>query len=104
MDQTFVIPARLKRFVSVFGAETTIETARWHVRFGMAHQGAEAYDVRVTVSWRDERQREVGRNERDMRMYPGDTTFVSLTYVPGPGAGAAAASSIDYEARPIDAN
>ncbi len=81
LDQAFVMPERLKKLVSLFGIEPTITEGLWRVRLGVAHQGVEAHDVVLTLIWLDELDKEIGRNERQLTLGPGDTSYVSLSYI-----------------------
>ena len=81
LDQAFVMPERLKQLVSLFAIEPTITEKIWRVRLGVTHQGVTPHDVSITLTWHDEEEKEVARNERQLTMGPGDTSYVSLSYI-----------------------
>ena len=78
MDEVYFVSAQLKRMVSVFGIQTVVTSQLRRVRFGMVSQLAESTEAMVTVVWRDKDGAEVNRGIRQVRLFPGDTTYVSL--------------------------
>lgn len=81
LDRAFVMPERLKALVTLFNIEPTITERIWRVRLGVSHQGVEPHDVEITLTWLDDDNQELGRNERRLTMGPGDTSYVSLSYI-----------------------
>lgn len=79
MDEVHFGSAQLKRMVSIFGVQTVVTDQLRRVRFGMVSQLTEATEASVTVVWKDNGGSEVNRGTRQVNLFPGDTTFVSMT-------------------------
>lgn len=98
------MPNRLKQLVSLFGIEPTITERLWRVRLGVAHQGIEAHGVAITLIWLDEQEKEIGRNERQLTLGPGDTSYVSLSYINKSPDRQAVTHRLDYQVNSITPN
>lgn len=96
MDEVYFVSAQLKRMVSVFGIETVVTPQLRRVRFGMVSQLAESSEADVTVVWKDDGGAEVNRGTRQVSLFPGDTTYISLASR-SPETRTAVSCSVAYE-------
>lgn len=79
MDDTYVVPQRLKRVVEIMGVETEVSDDWYRARIRLRHRGFSANEVELTLAWLDAEGDEIGRNESRVRMSPGDTVNVRLS-------------------------
>lgn len=78
MDDRYVVPQRLKRFIDVLGVETSSEHGWLRARVQLHHRGSWPYDLALSLAWLDEHGKEVAHSRSSVQLNPGDTVNVRL--------------------------